>query len=630
VTSRKPPILRFGDFELDRGAYELRRRGRRVKMGRQPMDLLILLVERPRELVPRSEIAERLWGPDVFVDVETGVNTAISKVCQALRDTADRPEYVETVAGRGYRFIAPIDVPTAVMKVPVTTAAAGAAARRRWPVVVAVAGLLAVALAVAMQWGPRGGGRTQPARTTIAVLPFATGPDDPQQYLTLGLTDETTAAIAQIDPGRLIVKGRTGRYKGTTKSVAELGQELGVEYLLDGAVRAEGGRLRVTATLIRVRDQEHVWSQAYDREITSALALQQDVSAAIAGQIRARLSPDAAGVAVNRQTAVPEAYDAYLRGRFLQGRRNPDANRQAVEAYRRAIALDPNYALAWSSLAYTYSGSTLNADARPGDVAAPAREAAARALGANPDLADAQSAAAHVNWLFDWDWPLAERQVRRAIALDPGAAGAHRVLGHILSQTGRHREAETSMAQAYDLDPLDPVNQALWSQAAFQGRDFVGAIRHARVAILADPTFWIGHMELAQAYAQNGEADLAIEALADAIRLSGGNSKATSLRGYVLARTGRTGEAHEVLRLLEARAKERYVPPYAFALVHAGLGDAASVFAWLDKAYAERDVHLIYLTVDDKWSPYRADPRFQALLARCGFSAPASPPVSSP
>ena len=280
-------------------------------------------------------------------------------------------------------------------------------------------------------------------RTTIAVLPFTNAAHDPEQdYLALGLTDETSASLAQIDPGRVIVKGRTARYKGTTKTVSEIGQELGVEYLVDGTVRAEGGRLRVTTTLIRVGDQEHVWSQAYEREITSALALQQDVSAAIAGQIRARLSPDAAGVAVNRQTAVPEAYDAYLRGRFLQSRRTPEANRQAVEAYRRATALDPNYALAWSSLAFTYAASILNADARPADVGPPARDAADRALRANPELADAQFVAGYVSWILDWDWPAAERRLRQAIALDPGAVDAHRRSGHLLSQMGRASEKQ--------------------------------------------------------------------------------------------------------------------------------------------------------------------------------------------
>jgi TolB-like protein/DNA-binding winged helix-turn-helix (wHTH) protein len=653
VTSPVAPVVcRFGEFELDLGAYELRRQGRRVKLGKQPMDLLILLVQRPRQLVSRTEIAERLWGPDVFVDIETGVNTAISKVRQALRDTADRPAYVETVAGRGYRFIAPIDiVPVPVQSVnrsatpPAQVAATqeargsvvpvdrpasvGRNASRRWIAAAAAIGLVAAGLAVGAVWRARGGGTAPRVRTTIAVLPFTNAAHDPEQdYLALGLADETSASLAQIDPGRVIVKGRTARYKDTTKSVAEIGQELGVEYLVDGTVRAEGGRLRVTTTLIRVGDQEHVWSQAYEREITSALALQQDVSAAIAGQIRARLSPDAAGVAVNRQTAVPEAYDAYLRGRFFHARRTAESNRQAIEAYRRATALDPNYALAWSSLAFAYAGGILNADARPADVGPPARDAVDRALRANPELADAQVLAGYVSWILDWDWPAAERRLQQAITLEPGSVGAHRLLGHVLSQAGRAAEADDAMARTRELDPLDVLSHALSSQVAFQGRDGIAAVRHARQAIVLDPTFWIGHMMLGQALAYNGQTDLALEVLADAMRLSGGNSKPTSLRGYLLARTGRVAEAREIVRLLEARSKERYVPAYAFALVHAGLGDSASVFAWLDKALAERDVHLIYLTVDAKWDPYRADPRFQDLIARCGFTVSAAAPAA--
>ena len=503
-----PVVFRFGEFELDLGAYELRRQGRRVKLGKQPMDLLILLVQRPRQLVSRAEIAERLWGPDVFVDIETGVNTAISKVRQALRDTADRPAYVETVAGRGYRFIAPIDiVPVPVQSVnrsatpaaqvaatqeargsvdPVDRpAAVGRNAARRWRAAAAAAiGLVAAGLAFGAVWRARDGGSAPPVRTTIAVLPFTNAAHDPEQdYLALGLTDETSASLAQIDPGRVIVKGRTARYKGTTKTVSEIGQELGVEYLVDGTVRAEGGRLRVTTTLIRVGDQEHVWSQAYEREITSALALQQDVSAAIAGQIRARLSPDAAGVAVNRQTAVPEAYDAYLRGRFLQNRRTPEANRQAVEAYRRAIALDPNYALAWSSLAFTYAASILNADARPADVGPPARDAADRALRANPELADAQFVAGYVNWILDWDWPAAERRLRQAIALDPGAVrGPSRAGPHPLAdgpgQRGRGRDDAGARAR--------PAGSAL-ARAVVAG-GLPGARRHRR-----DPARPAGH-----------------------------------------------------------------------------------------------------------------------------------------
>ena len=636
-TSNPRETFRFRDFELDVAAYELRRQGRPVKLGRQPMDLLILLVESRGQLVSRSDIVERLWGKDVFVDVETGVNTAISKVRQALRDSPDAPAFVETVPGKGYRFIAAVEVvsgapdaacphgrrracrPTHVRDAGSSSVSPpsrpGAVNRARLATGLTVVAM--VAGVVAWMW--LRGGAVVP-RVTLAVLPFANiGSDPEREYLAAGLTEETSASLAQIDPERLIVKGRTLRYKGTTKTAVEIGQELSVDYLVESTIRAEGGRLRVTATLIRVRDQEHVWSQSYEREPTSLLGLQQELSTAIADQIRVRLSPDHVRGSGGRQTQNADAFDAYLRGRYLESRRTPATNARAIQEYQRAIALDPNYALAWSSLAFTYAASVVNSDARPLDMAPLARDAAAHAVRANPNLAESQLSVGYVNWLLDWDWTAAETALRLAIRLDPSNAAAYRTLGHALSQSGRHSEAESAMRRTRELEPLEPISYALSAQVAFQAREYHAAVEHARRAVLMDSEFWIGYVELGQAYEPTGETDLALEALTDAARFSGGNSKAISLRGYILAKSGRANEAREVLRRLEADAGERYVPPYAMALVHAGLGEREPVFEWLDKAYAARDVHLIYLPVDSKWDPYRADPRFNALLARCGF-----------
>jgi Flp pilus assembly protein TadD len=325
-----------------------------------------------------------------------------------------------------------------------------------------------------------------------------------------------------------------------------------------------------------------------------------------------------------RQTQNADAYDAYLRARYFENHRTPESNVSAVQQYKRAIALDPDYALAWSGLAFTYAASAMNGDARPLDVWPRARDAALEAIRANPHLAEAQFVAGYVNWMFDWDWKATEISYRRAISLDPSNAVAHLELGHVLSQTGRHSDAESETRHARELDPLAALSHALSSQVAFQASDYSVAVEHARRAILVDSEFWIGYMQLGQAYEQMGMTELALEALTDAARLSGSNSKPVSLRGYLLARAGRTNEAREILRRLETLSRERYVPPYATAIVHAGLGERDEVFDWLEKAYAARDVHLIFLTVDPKWDPYRADPRFEALLARCGFSQTAN------
>jgi TolB-like protein/DNA-binding winged helix-turn-helix (wHTH) protein len=297
--SESRETFRLGDFELDVAAYELRRNGRAVRLERHPMDLLLLLVERRNDLVSRADIVERLWGKDVFVDVETGVHTAMRKVRQALRDSPEAPAFVETVPGRGYRFIATVEVarkevpataPPITVTVPEPAARSGFGGRRR-PVIL-VAFLAVTVLGGGFLLWKRIGAGASSRRITLAVLPFENIGNDPErEYLADGLTEETSASLARIDPEHLSVKGGTLRYKGTTKSVTEIGQELAVDYLLESAIQSEGGALRVTAKLIRVRDQEYVWTKSYDQSPTNLLGLQRQMSAAIAEQIRLRLSP---------------------------------------------------------------------------------------------------------------------------------------------------------------------------------------------------------------------------------------------------------------------------------------------------------------------------------------------------
>ena len=626
-------MFRFRDVELNVAAYELRRGGRRVRLERQPMDLLILLVERRGQLVSRNDIVERLWGKDVFVDVETGVHRAILKVRHALHDSPDSPAFIETVSGKGYRFIAPVEVvsrpagelapsdataasePTPTLR---RTTAESAGQFRHWGRPHVTVGLIGVALVIVftLVWH---GSAWLTSPVTLAVLPFENLTQRPDsEYLSDGLTEETVVSLGQFDPKRVRVVGRTSTmaYKGTTKSLAEIGRELGVDYLVEGSIRAEGDRLRITSKLIRVRDQVQVWSASYDREPMSMLGVQQELSSAIAEQIQLRLSPERRTALAQRHTRNADAYDLYLRGVNLSKQRTPATNRRAIDYYERAIALDPGYALAWSGIARTYSASTINADTAPLEVGRSALDAARQAVRLAPDLAEAQLALGHVSW-FGWDWPTAETAFRRAVLLDPSSAQAHYLLGHALSQSRRHDEARPLMARARALDPLDPMVHAMSAQVAFQARDYRAALEHAQQATVIDPEFWIGHIELANAHERLGRTDAALEALTK-VRLPGTGSLA--LRGYMFAKQGHASEARDVLRALEAVARDKYGPPSRVALVHAGLGEREAVFDWLEKAYAVRDVNLIFLPVDPKWDEYRTDPRFGALLARCGFT----------
>ncbi|HEV8237094.1 MAG TPA: tetratricopeptide repeat protein, partial [Gemmatimonadaceae bacterium] len=532
----------------------------------------------------------------------------------------------------GYRFIAMVEtVWTAESSATAAAAEAarGAAARsgavpsragwtihRRFAI-----GAGVVSLAIAVFAGAKYTGRPPTSQVTLAVLPFQNLEGDPQrEYLAAGLSDETSASLAQIDPERLTVKGRASAYKGTTKTVAELGRELSVDYLIDSSIQAEGSRLRITVTLIRVTDQVHVWSQSYDREATNLLGLQQDLSSAIAEQISIRLAPERLSGLEGRQTHSADAYDAYLRARDQAHRRTAEGNARAITLFKRSTEIDTGYSLAWSALAFTYAGGTINGDARPAEVSSLAHESARRAVQTNPRLSEAQLALGYDLWLIDWDWKAAEAALRLAVRLDPSNAAAHRTLGHALSQSGRQSEAATEMRIARELDPFDPVAHALSAQVAFQAHDVSAALAHARRAIAVDASSWIGYVELGQAFEASGDHALALEALADAERL-GRNSKIIALRGYALAKSGRVQAAREVLTTLDAMSRDRYVPPYAMALVYAALNEREPMFDFLEKAYLARDVHLMYLPVDMKWDPYRRDPRFADLLARCGFAS---------
>ena len=605
--------FRLGDWLVQPDQCRISTPDRTVQVRAKVMDLLTYLAARPGEVVSKDRLLDDLWGSQAVS--ESALTRTVTELRQALGDSADAPHLLETIPKRGYRLIGSVVplAPAADAAIPTRSVRVRG---RRW-LWLALGGGLLIATVAALVWL---GWNASVTPVRLAVLPFADiGVEPGREYFADGLAEDTIVSLGMIDPARLIVIGRTStlRYKGTTKSLKEIGAELGSDYLVESTIRTEGNRLRLTSKLVRVKDQATIWSQSFEREFSSVLGLQLEVSAAIAEQVRVGISGEARASIAHRHTSNAAAYELYIQGRTLWKARNPNATSRAIESYRHAIALDPNYALAWSGIADAHSAAPVNGDADPVVSWRLARQAASEALRAGADLAEVQTSQGLLNFWLEWNWPAAEHAYRQAVDLNSSYALGHLALANVRSHSGRHSAAAEEMRRAREVDPLDPLMQAVSSQHAFHAGDFPAAEDHARQALLVDPAFWVGHMQLGQVLAHIGQTDLALQSLAEAERLSGGNSKPLSTRGYVLGKAGRTSEARVVLEQL--RSRKSYVPKYAVALVHAGLGEHELAFTALDEAYAGRDVHLVFLTVDPKWDAYRSDPRFKRLLDRCGF-----------
>ena len=573
----------FANFRLLPREKQLVCGERTVKLQPKVFDTLQMLVENHGRLVDKDDFLKHLW-PDTFVE-EATLAHCVSELRKTLRAGGDGVEFIETIAKRGYRFLVPVK--TTELSAPIAT-----------------------------------------TTTVLAVLPFENlGPETDREYLADGLTEEVIGALGQIDPVRLSVIGRTTimRYKRTTRSLNEIGRELGAAFLVESSLRSEGGRIRVTSNLVRANDQVQIWSATYDSEPKSMLAFQRELSTTIAQQIRLRLSPERLDALARRQAHNPEAYDAYLQGRYYWNLFTPATTRKAVECYLRATQLDPNYALAWSGLADAYTSSPIHADARPRDVWERARRAAEQAIAVEPELAETQTSWGFVKFWLDWDWTEAEAAYRRAIAIDPNYSLVYRLLGIVLGHIGhREEEARQAMERARAIDPLQAMHHALSAQVAFLARDHTAALEFARQSAVVLTDFWIANLQMAQAYEQLGEYEMALEALSRGGGVGGENSKVISLRGYVLAKMGRENEAREVLKTLEALGRERYIPPYAIAQVCTGLRENDWAFAWLERGIEEHDVHLAMLPTEPKWDALRGDARFAVVLRRCGLPYPSS------
>ena len=570
--------VEFGKFVLHLDRYELTCSGQTIHLERIPMDLLILLVRENGRLISRDEIVKRLWGNDLHFDTDNSINTAIRKIRSALGDDSANSEYVETVQGKGYRF----------KPRPVHTAT---------------------------------GAEADDSRIMLAVLPFENLSGDPsQEYLSDGLSEETIMRLGQMSPHRLGVIARTSSmaYKHSNKSVAQIGRELGVDYVIEGSLRREGDQVRITAQLIRVRDQIHLWAENYDRRLPGFLDIHSEIGTAVAAQVKLQLMATEERQLARNIPRNPQAYDYYLRGIYHLAKYNLVDAQKAIEYFQSSTELDPLYALAHSALADSLMVFPLSGDASSKDVFRRVKPAIALALQLNPHSAEAHTSDASARFWFDWDFKGAEQSARRAIALNENYSMAYLVLAHVLSNTGRHDESLALVQQALVLDPLSLILGAMRGQFMYHAGRNSESIEQFQITLGMESRFWIGQICAAKVYEKIGRYADALAACEDAWRFSGGNTEALSIAGYVHAVSGDRAKAEEAIhRMLELK-KARYVPPYNLALVSAGLGDTEAALQWLEQAFADRDVHMPFL-LDHKWDSIRSAPRFQQILSRIEF-----------
>jgi TolB-like protein/DNA-binding winged helix-turn-helix (wHTH) protein/cytochrome c-type biogenesis protein CcmH/NrfG len=622
---------RFSEFELDLDAFELRLRGEPVKLERRPLDLLVLLVRQPGRMVPREEIVASLWPPNVIIDFDSGLNTLVRKVRNALGDSSEEPKFIETVPGRGYRFVAPVTPhlatpqPEPATPVPPASIEVPSVRSRRSTRALGSLVLLLALVAGALAWFIIGTERER-APVRIAVLPFEnlTG-DDELAYLASGLAEDTSTSLAQIDPTNLRVIGVSARPAANPAlSVAEVGNAFGVDYVVMSSLRLDRSRIRVTSRLLRVMDGEQVWSASIDREFTNVLGLQRELSIAIAEQVRLSLSPEVAAAIDRRQTQNPKAYALYLKGRYEWVQLTPASMRRSLEYFEQATAEDPNYALAWAGLAFAAITSTRTADVAPATVTPIARNALQRALELGPDLVETRYAQGYYHMFLELDRHTAAREARAAIALDPNNAQAHMLLAMALLRDN-NVEAREMMRRSRELDPMFALAFANSANVALAGGDADEALELSKQTVAINPEFWLGYYYLGRAKFELGDFDGALEAYADAARLSGGHSIVYASRAGLLVQLGRIEETQALVAVMKARAETQHVPAYTFAVIHALLGETDEAFAWLDRAVESRDLGLPGLLTDARLRVLRGDPRFEDVVRRCGCIQEVSP-----
>jgi TolB-like protein/DNA-binding winged helix-turn-helix (wHTH) protein len=613
-------VYRFGVFEFEPRAGELRKRGVKIKLQGQPLDILKMLLERPGELLTRDELQKKLWPSDTFVDFDHSLNAAIKRLRDALDDSAGTPRYVETVARRGYRFVAPVEAPAQEVR---SEQRASRRPQFRWRASI-VFGIVAAALVLALVGAAiayKFGGRDQ-VIDSVVILPFANAGSDPDtEYLSDGITESLINSLSQLSTLKVMSRDSAFHYKDREADARAVGRELGVRAVFKGRVSHFNDTLTISAELIDARDNSHIWGQQYSRTPSDVFALPGELAKEITTTLRMRLTGSDERRMAKSYTANPEAYQDYLKGRYWWNKRTEDALKKSIEYFQQAIAKDPTYALAYSGLADSYT--LLAVYFSPPKEAFPrAKEAALKALELDETLAEAHVSLARVKAEYDWDWIEGEREFQRAIELNPNYATGHQWYGDILDTMGRPQEAVAEYNRALKLDPLSLIINRGFGQALIYARQYDQAVEQLQKTLELDPYFPGTSLALSRAYLHNSMYKEGVAEAEKWLAISekglvfppADNPYALSGVAYAYAVAGRRADAQKVLD----RLNEQSYSPRPLDQIYAALGEKDKAFELLEKGYKGRTIGLggEDMKVNPAYDPVRSDPRFADLLRR--------------
>lgn len=578
---RSGSIRIFGVFEVDEDALELRKRGVRVYIPSQALKILSMLLDRPGSVVTRDELRHELWNDDTFVNFDHSLNTAVNRLRDVLGDSAQNPRFIETVPRRGYRFIG--QVSDSVKQSPVE--------------------------------------ESKSDRVSLAVLPLENlSGEQSQEYFSDGMTEELITQLGGFNPEKLGVIARTSvaQYKETTKSVEEIGRELNVDFIVEGSVRRSDGRVRISAQLIRVSDQMHLWAESYERDIRDILELQNEVAGAVVTEIRNRIAPGIGEFKGKIRGVNPEAYESYLKGRYCFSTISREGLWKGLEFFNTAIARENDYAPAHSGLADCYWKLGQLGLLPPKEAFPRAKQAALRALELDDRLAEAHASIAAIAFLYDWDWTSAENALLRAIDLNPNLAAAHAWYAFFLIAMGRLDKACAESEKALELEPLGRISNGVFATyLLFSGKAAL-AVEHYQKVIDLYPDFFMAHTAMALALLRCSRFDESVEVAQRAAELSG-SAGPLWIAGLAYASSRRRSQAVKILERISLESRKTFVPAFGIAILSLKLGRLVQSLQWFEKAFEERDSGLVLIRILPIFGLARFMPRIGKFVRRMNF-----------